>query len=269
MDADYIDLALDLVPLFEGFGPDLLRKLVGHIVQAERDTHVHFHSVSDPRARPRAYKPSTRNVAPFFNNAFLVKRVKWWSHLFANVLSLRSTFLSLEEHERNFWVHFNLVVGTLKKDETFFISSEVPGPHFVGEWMRFRAPLVPASLYHLDGVMHQHNYHPLSMPSFEFYAHFPKEILSIERALDHWASEIDVVNVPAGDAGGPGVPFTSITSRYREKGSDEYKLEKRIVVWKKQFKLIAGSTSTKPEWVIDREIGKGLVNDFNSNEASD
>lgn len=266
-DADYVDLALDLFPLFEGFGPDLLRKLVTHIVKAEFDDRVHLHVISDPRARTGPYRKSDGNVDKFFNNDFMVKRVKWWSRLFANVLSLRSSFISLEEHERQFWKHFNLAVGTLMPNAPFLLTKDIPGRHFIGDWMRFRAPVVPASLYHLDGTLHSHTYHPTSMPGFEFYAHFPKNPLSVEEAVDTWGKEIEVLVPPMGDAGGPGIPFSSITSRGIEKGTDEYKLEKRMVIWKERIDLDRETNAILPgmrrTWVVDRHIGKGLVNDFN------
>lgn len=268
-DADYIDLALDLLRLFEGFGPCLLRYLVTHIVKAELHDHVHLHTVSNPRARPRAYQFTQGKVDSFFDNEFLVKRVKWWSRLFANVLTLRSTFIRLEELEREFWVGFNLCVGTLKPNESFFIARDPPGRHFLGDWIRFAAPLVPATLFHLDGTLISHKYHPLSMPGFEFYARFPASPLSVEAAVDLWGQEIDVAGIPSGNSGRPGIPFTSVTSRTREKGSDEYKIHKRMVIWKEKATLHPGTGVVKFEWVIEREIGKGLVDDFNSAEEDD
>lgn len=268
-DADYIDLALCLIRLFEGFGPCLLRYLVTHIVKAELRDHVHLHTVENPRARPRAYQFTQGKVDTYFDNEFLVKRVKWWSRLFANILTLRSTFIRLEELEREFWVGFNLCVGTLKPKVPFFIARDPPGPHFLGDWIMFRAPMVPAMLFHLDGTLNSHQYYPLSMPGFNFYARFPASPLSIEAAVDLWGQEIDVANIPAGISGGPGIPFTSITTRSRDQGSDEYKLNKRMVIWKEKASILPGVGVVKFEWVVDREIGKGLVDDFNSSEQND
>lgn len=263
-DADYIGLALDLIRLFNHFGADLFKKLVFHIVEAEIKDHVFLHSVPAWNAPPVILPCSSDHPAARFDNAFVIERTKWWSRLFANVLRLRAAYSSLNDYERNFWKNFNHVIGTLKPNAPFILSPTLPGRHFLGEWMRFTSPLVGTMLFHLDGTQHRHEYRPKSMTADEFYALFPKQLPNLEEFVYKHSKEIEVSFPPNGYPGGPGLPFTSLTARELQEGEEEYVLKKRMFIWKEHVKITPGTSSSVLEWKVDREIGKSLVDDFNS-----
>lgn len=268
-DADFIGLALDLFRLFNHFGSDILKLLTKFVVKAELDDRVHLHYVDGPRAPPKAMTMTTKPTDHFFDNTFVIRRTKWWSRLFANILRLRSAHSTLDDYERNFWINFNMVVGTIKPKAPFILYRSMPGRHFLGEWMRFSAPLVRARLFHLDGTEHYHEYYPASMPAEEFYAHFPTTLPDLDEIIDCCSREIEVVPPPNGYAGGPGLPFSSVSARALREGEEDYTLTKRMVVWKKHTTLVPGRNNSLLEWKVDREIGKGLVDDFNSDQEDE
>lgn len=268
-DSEFIDLALVLFRLFNYFGEDLLRVLMKHIVRAELEDHVTLHTIETAGAPSCKLNYTPANVASRFDNAFVVERGHWWSRLFANVLILRAGHVQLDAFEENFWREFHLVVGTLKPKSPFILSRSLPGRHFVGDWMKFRSPLVTLNVYHINGFKGTHSFHPTSMPGHEFYALFPKQLSEVDKILDKVGEEIKVVSPGCGgDAGGPGLPFSTITSRTLESGED-YKLEKRMIVWKNRVRIQPWTNNSKLEWIVDREVARGLVHDFNDGMEMD
>lgn len=264
-DAEFIDLALVLFRLFNHFGEDLLKKLMKMIVQAEVDDLVTLHSIENARAPSRAYEFSRFTDRTSFDNSFIVRRGHWWSRLFANILILRSAFHVLDPLEENFWREFNVVVGTLRPNVPFALSRYMPSRHYLGDWMRFRSPMVSTRVFHLDGSKHEHTYFPASMAGAEFYALFPANAGLIAETIDNLGSIIKVPDdTPPSDYGGPGLPFTSVTRRTLEEGED-YKLEKQMYIWKKHVINTGGAGEPKLEWRVDREFGRAMVHDFDHN----